>query len=168
MGSLSVSVTYLTSPTFKVVDRESLLSSRFLSQDEGPEFVPTLVRNKQRDSLTSSPGSLPLRTSLPRSPPKSVADQFVLPPAHTRTTSLSGGSPRPYAAQAMNRAVSGMGAGTGSASGLSDTSSVRHGPPSAGSREEMPQSVLAARLRRESLGMGRAVSSTLEVVCCYD
>lgn len=129
-----------------------MLSSRFLSQDEGPEFIPTLVKNKQRESLTSSPGSLPLRTSLPRSPPRSVADQFVLPPAHTRTTSLSGGSPRPLVAQAMSRAVSTSGGGAGSASGLSDTSSVKHGPPSTASRED-----LAARLRKESFGIGRAV-----------
>ena len=162
MGSLSVSVTYLTSPTFQVVDRESLLSSRFLSQDEGPEFIPTLVKNKQRESLTSSPGSLPLRTSLPRSPPRSIADQFVLPPAHTRTISLSGGSPRPLVAQALSRAASTTGgAGAGSISGLSDASSVKHGTPSAGSREDLTPSALAARLRRESLGMGRAVR-TLE------
>lgn len=155
-GSLALSVTYLTSPDFKVFDRESLLSSRFLSQDEGPEFTPTLLKNQQRDSLASSPGSLPMRTSLPRSPPSSVAERFVIPPAaHQRTNSLTGASPRMQTvALPMARAtsISGAGGTPGSVSAISDTSSRQ-----AGSREDLAPSALAARLRRESLTAVRSV-----------
>ncbi|KAI0084627.1 autophagy-related protein 13-domain-containing protein [Irpex rosettiformis] len=158
-GSLGLSVTYLTSPDFKVFDRESLLSSRFLSQDEGPEFTPTLLKNQQRDSLASSPGSLPMRTSLPRSPPSSVADRFVIPPAiHQRTNSLTGGSPRlQTGALPMTRAtsISGAGGTPGSVSGISDTSS-RQAAASTGSREDLAPSALAARLRKESIGAVRS------------
>ncbi|KAF8873265.1 autophagy-related protein 13-domain-containing protein [Infundibulicybe gibba] len=90
MGTLSLSATFLTSPNFQLDELESLLSSRFLSLDEGPEFVPTLVKNQQRDSISSSPGSVAIRTSLPASPTSSVADKFVLPPRtgnHTRSMS---------------------------------------------------------------------------------
>ncbi|KAI0070745.1 hypothetical protein K474DRAFT_1669744 [Panus rudis PR-1116 ss-1] len=170
LGSLSLSVTYLTSPNFKLVDRESLLSSKFLSQDEGPEFTPTLLKNQQRDSLSTSPGSLPVRTSLPRSPPQSIADRFIVPPTHThtRTTSISGtgASPRMQnVALPMTRAPSVTGtAPVTAASHLSDASSSRQGGnASVGSRDDrLPVSDLAARLRRESLGMGRgsADSST--------
>ncbi|KAG7440201.1 uncharacterized protein BT62DRAFT_938268 [Guyanagaster necrorhizus] len=130
MGTLSLSATYLTMPHFRVDDLESLLSSRFLS--EGPEFVPTLSKNLQRDSITGSPGSsLPIRTSLPRSPPISIsiADRFVLP-SSSRPQSLISGSPRNVPLP------------PGSTSGsLTDNSSR---PPSGLS--------LAARLRRESTG----------------
>ncbi|KAK7689353.1 hypothetical protein QCA50_007144 [Cerrena zonata] len=156
-GSLSLSVTYLTSPNFRVVDRESLLSSRFLSQDEGPEFTPTLLKNQQRDSFSPSPGSLPLRTSLPRSPPSSIAERFIVAPhTHTRTTSLSGASPRLQSvALPMNRAPSASGALHPSASGVSDGSSTRQGGTSFSSREEsLHPSSQIARLRRESLGRG--------------
>lgn len=143
-GSLTLSVKYLTSPDFQVFDRESLLSSRFLSQDAGPAFTPTLLKNQQRDSLASSPGSLPMRTSLPRSPPSSVVDRFVLPSPshHQRTLSLTGGSPRMQSvALPMSRVASAAGHGgiTGSVSGISDTSS-REGASS------LAPSALAARL----------------------
>lgn len=164
MGSLSLSVAYLTSPNFRVVDRESLLSSRFLSQDEGPEFTPTLLKNQQRDSFSPSPGSLPLRTSLPRSPPTSVAERFVVAPhVHSRTTSLSGTSPRLQSvALPMNRAPSASGAIHPSASGVSDGSSTRQGGASIGSREEsLHPSSQIARLRRESLGRGSVSSISI-------
>ncbi|OSD08063.1 hypothetical protein PYCCODRAFT_1402208, partial [Trametes coccinea BRFM310] len=157
MGELGVSATYLTNPSFQLDTKESLLSSRFLS--EGPDFTPTLVKNQQRDSLSGSPGSLPLRTSLPRSPPRSVADRFIIPPAtHTRTTSFSstqaargspGGSSSPRLGNIplpVTRNLSGAGMGT---SGVSDSSSSRQGAASLGSREEV--SALAARVRRESM-----------------
>ncbi|RDB16414.1 Autophagy-related protein 13 [Hypsizygus marmoreus] len=55
MGSLALSATYLTSPTFQLDELESLLSSRFLSLDQRP-FTPTLAKNHLRDSsLSSSP-----------------------------------------------------------------------------------------------------------------
>jgi autophagy-related protein 13 len=91
MGTLALSVTYLTTPNFQLDDLESLLSSRFLSLDTGPEFTPTLAKNQQRDSF--SRGSLPARMPLPQkssSPPSNVADRFVLP---SRVASL-GLSPR--------------------------------------------------------------------------
>ncbi|KAI0371996.1 hypothetical protein BV20DRAFT_964679 [Pilatotrama ljubarskyi] len=155
MGELGVSATYLTYPNFQLDTKESLLSSRFLS--EGPDFTPTLVKNQQRDSISGSPGSLPLRTSLPRSPPRSVADRFVIPPStHTRTTSFSSmqgaraspaGSPRlGNIPLPVTRNLSGAGMGT---SGVSDSSSSRQGAGSMGSREEV--SALAARVRRESM-----------------
>ncbi|KAI8970887.1 autophagy-related protein 13-domain-containing protein [Trametes punicea] len=155
MGELGVSATYLTNPNFQLDTLESLLSSRFLS--EGPDFTPTLAKNQQRDSLSGSPGSLPLRTSLPRSPPRTIADRFVIPPgSHTRTTSFSstqaargspGGSPRlGNIPLPVTRNLSGAGMGT---SGVSDSSSSRQGAASLGSREEV--SALAARVRRESM-----------------
>ncbi|KAI0916135.1 hypothetical protein AcW1_010009 [Taiwanofungus camphoratus] len=164
MGTLSFSVTYLTAPNFQLDELESLLSSRFLSLDEGPEFTPTLVKNQQRESLSGSPGSLPVRTSLPRSPPSSVADRFIVPPAvHSRTMSfptLGGSSPRmqPVALPSVRR-LSNAGTGTaGSMSGMSDGSSSRQGGASAGSRDDVqPVSALAARLRKESTGAGRGV-----------
>lgn len=158
IGTLAMSVTYLTSPNFEPVDRESLLSSRFLSQDDGPEFTPTLLKNQQRDSLSGSPSSLPIRMSLPKSPPSAVADRFVLPPpVHSRTTSLSGGSPRfQHVPLPMSRNVSTSGLGVGtSISGVSDTSSTRQGPASTGSRDELPIAALAARIRRTSMGTAR-------------
>ncbi|KAH9849313.1 autophagy-related protein 13-domain-containing protein [Lenzites betulinus] len=155
VGELGVSATYLTQPSFQLDTWESLLSSRFLS--EGPDFTPTLVKNQQRDSISGSPGSLPLRMSLPRSPPRSVADRFVIAPAtHTRTTSISstqgvrgspGGSPQlGNIPLPVTRNLSGAGMGT---SGVSDSSSSRQGAASLGSREDVY--TLAARVRRESL-----------------
>ncbi|OBZ77362.1 Autophagy-related protein 13 [Grifola frondosa] len=160
-GCFAFSATYLTSPNFQLESLESVLSSRFLSLDEGPDFTPTLVKNQQRDSISGSPGSLPVRTSLPRLPPRSIADRFVLPPAvHTRTTSLpglGGSSPRGMQPVALPgaRRPSNAGIGTaGSTSGMSDGSSSRQGAGSTSSRDDAV-STLAARLRRESMGAGR-------------
>jgi autophagy-related protein 13 len=72
-GSITISVRYLTNPLFQLDELESLLSSRFFSLDEGADFTPTLVKNQQRESFSSSPGSLPLRTSLPASPPSTTS-----------------------------------------------------------------------------------------------
>ncbi|KAH8110916.1 autophagy-related protein 13-domain-containing protein [Phellopilus nigrolimitatus] len=72
MGVFALAVTYLAAPHFELDTVEALLSSRFLSLDAGPDFTPTLARNAQRESVSGSPGSLPVRTSLPRSPPQSV------------------------------------------------------------------------------------------------
>ena len=177
MGELAVSVAYLTSPNFQLDTLESLLSSRFLSLEEGPDFTPTLIKNQQRDSISGSPGSLPLRTSLPTSPPRSVAARFVIPPppavpstssqGHQRTTSLSSvqgikgspaGSPRlGNIPLPISRNFSGAGMGT---SGVSDSSSIRQGAGSVGSREEV--SALAARMRRESI-QGRSSVSRLQI-----
>ncbi|KZT71074.1 hypothetical protein DAEQUDRAFT_135657 [Daedalea quercina L-15889] len=163
-GTLSLSVTYLTTPHFEPDALESLLSSRFLS-DEGPDFTPTLVKNQQRDSLSTSPGSLPMRTSLPRSPPSgSLADRFVVaPPINSRTTSfptIGGSSPRMQSVALPSvRRLSSAGMGTaGSASGLSDESS-RQGTGSIGSRDEGPGMSALGRPRQESFGVGRGTVS---------
>ena len=167
MGTLSLRATYLTQPQFRLDDLESLLSSRFLSLDEGPEFTPTLVKNQQRDSIsTSPPSSLPLRTALPRSPPSSIADRFVLPPTNNARTNFptTGGigalsiSPgKGGLAQSPSlrpRTLSNL--DSGAASGVSETSSSRR---SIGSVREDPQ--LASRLRRESLGSSPGSPSPL-------
>ncbi|KAF9261641.1 hypothetical protein L218DRAFT_905029 [Marasmius fiardii PR-910] len=127
MGTLTLTSTYLSTPNFKVDELESLLSSNFMSLDVGPEFTPTLVKNQQRDSLLSthegSPGSLPMRTSLPLSPPReivrpssrlpssssrptsrlspedadAIADRFVLPSPTVQSQNTSSSPPPPSA-----------------------------------------------------------------------
>ena len=103
MGTLSLTTRYLSTPNFHLDELESLLSSRFLSLDEGPEFTPTLASKgpqQRAESGTSPLGSLPIRTSLPMSPPSSIADRFILPATgsgsvqlHSRTTSLPSHQP---------------------------------------------------------------------------
>ncbi|KAI0277042.1 autophagy-related protein 13-domain-containing protein [Russula aff. rugulosa BPL654] len=145
-GSITLSVRYLTNPLFHLDELESLLSSRFFSLDEGADFTPTLVKNQQRESLSSSPGSLPLRTSLPASPPTStsladrLARQSVQPShTHSRTTSF----PAPGAARLPPL----QGSRAGAATDLGGTS----GQSSASSRFEIP-ALPVPRLRRESMG----------------
>jgi len=148
-GNITLSVRYLTNPHFQLDELESLLSSRFFSLDSGADFTPTLVKNQQRESLSSSPGSLPLRTSLPASPPSStsLADrtsrQAIQPPStHPRTTSFpsSSISTRPQVSRAGVAADSG---GTSSHS-------------SASSRLDIPVFPTPnTRLRRESMGSVR-------------
>ncbi|KAH9965322.1 autophagy-related protein 13-domain-containing protein [Russula dissimulans] len=142
-GNITLSVRYLTNPNFHLDELESLLSSRFFSLDEGADFTPTLVRNQQRESLSSSPGSLPLRTSLPASPPisTSFADRIARPsappPQHARTTSFPTSTARPPPLQGSR-----AGAATDSA-----------GPSSASSRLELPVFPTPnTRLRKESMG----------------
>ncbi|KDR79468.1 hypothetical protein GALMADRAFT_243561 [Galerina marginata CBS 339.88] len=97
LGSFTLSTTYLTTPNFQLDELESLLSSRFISLDlEG--FIPTLDKNRQRDSMSGSsslPNSSGIRSVLSRSPPKAigratstgvggvdsitVAEKFILP-----------------------------------------------------------------------------------------
>ena len=157
-GELAMSVVYLTVPDFRLDTLESLESSHLLLLEEGHDFMPTLIKNQQRDSISGSPGSLPLRTSLPRSLPRSVAECFVIPPqtsTHVRSPSFTSGqgtkgspagSPRlGNIPLPVSRNLSGAGMGT---SGVSDSSSSRQGA-SIGSREDV--STLAARMRRESL-----------------
>lgn len=150
-GSITLSVRYLTNPYFHLDELESLLSSRFFSLDEGADFTPTLVKNQQRDSsLSSPPGSLPLRTSLPASPPTStsLADRLArqaVPPSqtHSRTTSFptSGISIRPAPPIQVSK--------TGGATDLGGIS----GQSSASSRLEITSfPVPNPRLRRESMG----------------
>lgn len=140
-----------------------MLSSRFLSLDEGSEFIPTLVRHQQRESLSGSPGSLPARTSLPRSPPSSsVADRFIIAPAMSSRTpsfpTVGGGSPRmqPMALPSVQYQSNTSAGAAGSVSGMSDGSSSRQGASISSRDETQPVSALAARFRRGSLGSGRS------------
>lgn len=163
-GTLSLTITYLSSPNFQLDELESLLSSRFLSLDEGPEFTPTLAKNQQRDSLTGLPGSLPLRASLPRSPPSSIADRFVLPAAnsHSRTNSMPVSQSPRLGAFPVSRTSTGAGINAGSTSALSIASS-RQDSSTAWSKEDTgPVSGVsaAARIRLESMA-GRSSSADL-------
>ncbi|EIW75418.1 hypothetical protein CONPUDRAFT_169288 [Coniophora puteana RWD-64-598 SS2] len=54
LGTLTLSTRYLDNPAFQLDSLESLLSSRFLSLDEGPEFTPTLARQSQSQSQSQS------------------------------------------------------------------------------------------------------------------
>lgn len=148
-GSITISVRYLTNPLFQLDELESLLSSRFFSLDEGADFTPTLIKNQQRDSFSSSPGSLPLRTSLPASPPSttSLADRIARQApqpsqTHSRTTSfpaLSASTRHPPLQIRPGAAP--------------DTGGVISGQSSLSSRQEVPALPAPnARLRRESMG----------------
>ncbi|KAF8530786.1 hypothetical protein JB92DRAFT_414458 [Gautieria morchelliformis] len=82
LGFLSVRSTYLLTAAFSKDTLESLLSFRFLSQDD-MGFTPTVTAPQQRCSSLSSLGAgrSPLRACLPRSPTgPSLADRFVLSP----------------------------------------------------------------------------------------
>ncbi|KAI9465783.1 autophagy-related protein 13-domain-containing protein [Lactarius psammicola] len=148
-GSITLSVRYLTNPHFQLDELESLLSSRFFSLDEGADFTPTLIKNQQRDSLSSSPGSLPLRTSLPASPPSStsLADRMIRQTpqpsqTHSRTTSfptLSASTRHPPLQIRPGVAP--------------DAGGVVSGQSSVSSRQEVPALPAPnARLRKESMG----------------
>lgn len=147
MGTLSLTAKYLTTPNFQLDELESLLSSRFLSLDEGPDFTPTLVKNQQRDSMSGLLSSL--RTSLPKSPPSSVAGQFVLPPAHSRTNSLPGSQSPRSTALPMSRTSTNI-ATVGSSSALSVASSRPEGSTAWSKEDGQPLTGAAARLRKES------------------
>jgi autophagy-related protein 13 len=158
-GSITISVRYLTNPHFQLDELESLLSSRFFSLDEGADFTPTLVKNQQRESFSSSPGSLPLRTSLPASPPSttSLTDRItrqVSQPSqtHSRTTSFPtlGASTRHPPLQIRPGPTP-------------DTGGVISGQSSVSSRQEvLALPATNARLRKESMGSVSA-SSTCHV-----
>ncbi|TFK23887.1 hypothetical protein FA15DRAFT_705075 [Coprinopsis marcescibilis] len=87
LGSLTLSARYLEAPNFQLEELESVLSSKFISQDldGGGDFVPTLTKNHQRDSSIGSSNSNS-NSVMQRSPPKradegtSIADRFILPP----------------------------------------------------------------------------------------
>ncbi|KAL1739721.1 autophagy-related protein 13-domain-containing protein [Schizophyllum fasciatum] len=134
-GLFSLSVTYLSAPEFSLESLESLLSSRFLS--EGPDFVPTLRKNQQRDTVGGSSGSLGLgstRAPLTKSPPRDIPLSGRSPP-HT-SSPLARSPPRQAAPLPRSR-----------------TSSLASASASLRSHADPPS--LAARLRRES-GTGRA------------
>jgi autophagy-related protein 13 len=166
-GTLSLSITYLSSPNFQLDELESLLSSRFLSLDEGPEFTPTLAKNQQRDSLTGLPGSLPLRASLPKSPPSSIADRFVLPApnSHIRTNSMPASQSPRLGAFPMSRTSTGAGINAGSTSALSITSSRQDSSTTWSKEDTGPFTSVpaAARIRLESMA-GRSSSAVSIII----
>ncbi|KAG6331042.1 hypothetical protein ID866_8048 [Astraeus odoratus] len=163
MGTLSLAARYLTSPNFQLDELESLLSSRFLSLDEASDFTPTLAKNQARDSMSALAG--PSAGPRTKSPPSSIAGQFILPPpgqsgtTHARTNSMPGSShsqsqsPRAaHLALPMCRTstgAAGAGAGVGSASALSIASSSRQEGSGTWSKEESALPSIA-RIRRES------------------
>lgn len=187
MGFFALGVTYLQLPHFELDTVEALESSRILSLNSGPglEFTPTLARNAARDSMSSSPGSLPMRTSLPRSPPSSVpnagivgpatagvaglglgqptnsvADRYVLPANNASRTSFPSTSPR-----SRNIALpSAVQRSTSAAYSGSPGGSV--GSSSRLSREE-PVSSIASRTRKESTGMRVSVCANNVLEALY-
>lgn len=129
LGTLSIAVTYLLSPTFHIDTLESLLSSRFLSQSRDDEsFVPTIAARQaqaQSGSLRSI-GGMPNTGGaiLPKSPPRqvpplkpagtigfgspSLADRFILPPGGS-VSSVRSTSSRPVSLLSSGSAGSGHG-----------------------------------------------------------
>lgn len=168
MGTLSLYVKYLTSPSFQLDELESLLSSRFLSLDEGSDFTPTLVKNQARESMfTHAAPSGSLRTNQSKSPSSSIAGQFILPPpghpgVHPRSNSMSGmHSPKTgHTALPMSRTTTSA-TGAGSTSALSVTSSRQDSSGTWSKEESALPSV--ARIRRESM----STSGRSQAVCHY-
>ncbi|KAJ8488952.1 hypothetical protein ONZ45_g13772 [Pleurotus djamor] len=137
-GTITLSLQYLTTPTFQIDDKESLFSSGFLAGDKAQsqqqrfgqspphvpattttpmvsrqppppppdpdvEFVPTLIKNQQRDSIASSAGLGYGTSSSPNHgrsnlsglsrevTTQSIADRFILPPTQPQQSGV--GSP---------------------------------------------------------------------------
>ncbi|KXN81971.1 Autophagy-related protein 13 [Leucoagaricus sp. SymC.cos] len=94
-GTLTFSVTYLTTPCFEIDELESVLSSRFISDDvmnAGEGFVPTLLNKSSSrvppGSRGHSPpgptyGPFPGQTKSPlvmhKEPSENIAERFILP-----------------------------------------------------------------------------------------
>ncbi|GJJ12848.1 hypothetical protein Clacol_007093 [Clathrus columnatus] len=126
LGTLSITVTYLLSPTFHIDTLESLLSSRFLSQSRDEEaFVPTIAARQaqgQSGSLRSMGGIPNASRSPPRQPlpslmpagtgfgQPSLADRFILPPGGS-VSSVRSNTSRPVSLLSSGSAGSGHGEG---------------------------------------------------------
>ncbi|KAF6743482.1 autophagy-related protein 13-domain-containing protein [Ephemerocybe angulata] len=153
LGTLALTVRYLSTPEFQLEELESVLSSRFISQDldAGEGFVPTLTKNHQRDSSIASLSSTTNTNTNTRSPPKNiiarsvstgpgdgvnVAERFILP---ARTASNPGASvPVHVQLQPARQTASGDFVGYGAATG---------------GMAQSPSSGLAmSRIRKESMG----------------
>ncbi|KAF5378987.1 hypothetical protein D9757_009111 [Collybiopsis confluens] len=167
LGTFSLTGTYLSSPNFRIDERESLLSSRFMSMDtgmKGMEFTPTLVKNQQRDSMIgSSGGSLGTRSSLPRSPPRDIPQRTSHTHSHSRNPSDADSIAERFILP------------SGSAGASNPTLPSR--PPSSGhpilpitratttsSTSTQPLVGFPARLRKQSLGRAAASDSYLPSV----
>ncbi|KAF9531461.1 autophagy-related protein 13-domain-containing protein [Crepidotus variabilis] len=146
LGIFTLSATYLNTPNFQLDELESLLSSRFISLDK-EEFVPTLEKHRQRDSISGSslPSSSGIRSVLSRSPPRqiaratssgvtgtavgggllsgvdsmAVAERFIIPPVigSSASTGTSALIPPPRPFPSMNPSPTNVGS-TSSPSGL--------------------------------------------------
>lgn len=115
LGALRASVRYLTSPNLAIVNLESVLSSRFFSQDareqreqlvdlpveeESVAFTPTVLRHRARDSAAGSPSSIgglrvSSRPQTQMAPTSSSLQQHQYGPAgqgHSRTVSFPAAS----------------------------------------------------------------------------
>ncbi|KIL54257.1 hypothetical protein M378DRAFT_857181, partial [Amanita muscaria Koide BX008] len=102
LGSFTLSTTYLESPTFQLDDLESLLSSKFISLDEGG-FVPTLS-SATTTATSNAPAVAPAATAAaagynpgnkqqriqihPRE--SSIADRFVIPSPSSSSSTNAG------------------------------------------------------------------------------
>jgi len=161
-GTLSLAITYLSSPNFQLDELESILSSHFFSLDEGPEFTPTIVKNQQHDSLTGLPGGLPLSGSFPESsPPSSIADRFVLPApnSHTHINSMTANLSLHLGTFPMGHTSTGAGINAGSISTLSIASPHQDLSTASSEEDVRPFSgdSTAAHIRLESM-VGRSSS----------
>ncbi|KAH6901556.1 autophagy-related protein 13-domain-containing protein [Coprinopsis sp. MPI-PUGE-AT-0042] len=146
LGTLTLSARFLETPTFQLEELESVLSSRFISQDLGGSegFVPTLTKNSQRDSSVGS--SSGMRSTTSRSPPKrldesaTIAERFILP-SRTASNTPSAASPIPVRniPQPPRQLASGEFAGVASS----------------------PSGLAISRLRKESMGSASSPSSSI-------
>ncbi|KIK58073.1 hypothetical protein GYMLUDRAFT_45621 [Collybiopsis luxurians FD-317 M1] len=168
LGNLILTSTYLSSPNFRIDERESLLSSRFMSMDTGTkemEFTPTLVKNQQRDSMLSSAGgSLGTRSSLPRSPPREIPRRTSPPPrSHTQSHSRA---PSDADSIAERFIIPSRTASTSNPTPPLRQTSIGHPilpitrATTTSSPSSQPSPGLAARLRRESLGSTVAAAAS--------
>ena len=187
LGALRASVRYLTSPNLAIDTLESVLSSRFFSQDareqreqltdamgeeESVAFTPTVLRHRARDSAGGSPSSTGLRVSLrPQTqmvPPSSSLQQYqhVLGgQGHSRTVSFpaasSGAQPMPLPIRTPN-VTSSTGSGSDKSTGPGGlalgTSPSNNSPRFAQLRVELP---FATSSGRGTPTRGRRDSSNL-------
>ena len=173
LGALRASVRYLTSPNLAIDTLESVLSSRFFSQDareqreqlpdpmgeeESVAFTPTVLRHRARDSA-GSPSSTGLRaSSRPPTqvvPPSSSLQQYQHVPGgqgHSRTVSFpaasSGAQPMPLPIRTPNitgSTGSGSDKSTGPGGLALGTSPSNNSPRFAQLRVELPFATSSGR-----------------------
>jgi len=175
LGALRASVRYLTSPNLAIVTLESVLSSRFFSQDakeqreqlvdptgeeESVAFTPTVLRHRARDSAAGSPSSTGgLRgSSRPQTqvvPPSSSLQRYQQSPAgqgHSRTVSFptasSAAQPMPLPIRTPN-ITSSTGSGSDKSTGPGGlalgTSPSNNSPRFAQLRVELPFATSSGR-----------------------
>lgn len=95
LGSLKVTVQYLTRPNFRIDTLESLISSRFFNQDAGVEesgilgggFTPTVAAHRARESAAASNSSRS-GAGVAEVGSAAMAIRPLLPQRHSRTISF--------------------------------------------------------------------------------